>query len=162
VGHVRQTRIIDAPPQAVWNALNDISRTPQWVVGLVGAELVTPGPVGLHSVYIDYNRLGPFPQKTTWHITEFEPLVCQVHESTSRILPTTMTLGIAAVPGGTRLEMVVDYAFLPQLGKVGRWLERVLMNRMLGQVIAQNQAQLAAHLSREKRVTTGSHAAAPA
>jgi carbon monoxide dehydrogenase subunit G len=159
MGFVRQQRIIDATPQAIWNALNDIDRTPAWVVGLARAEQVTPGPMAKDSVYIDYNRLGPFLQKTTWMVTEFEPLVCLVHVSGSRVLPTTMTLGLSPADGGTRLVMIVEYAFLPQLGVVGRWLERVLMNRMLGQVIAQNQAQLAAYLRGQQPVATGIHAA---
>ena len=151
---VRHAGIIHAPLHEVWAALNDIAHTPEWVVGLERAELISPDEFGRGSVYIDYNRLGPFPQKTTWCITEFEPTVCQVHVSSSAIIPTTMTLGLTLAPGGTRLEFTVDYQFLPRFGALGRFLERTVMNRMIGSVITQNLANLDKRLAQRDPVAT--------
>lgn len=39
MGHAEAVRELGAPAAAVWHALNDIERTPEWVVGLVGGAL---------------------------------------------------------------------------------------------------------------------------
>lgn len=142
MGHVARASIIRAPVEAVWNALNDIDHTPQWVEGLVDAKLNMPGPYGVGSAYTDYNKIGPINQVTLWRVTVFEPITRQIHVSESKVLPTTMTLNLAPANGGTRIEQIVDYHFLPQLGPLGRLLENLLMNRMIGQVLAKNQANL--------------------
>ncbi len=146
MGRAEAATIIHAPAAAVWDSLNDITHTPDWVVGLVGAEVVTPGEYGLGAVYHDHNRLGPFPQVTAWRVTAFEPLRRQVHESKSKVLPTTMTLTLTPETDGTRLHMRVDYRLLPRLGIVSRALERLLMNRALSGVLKQNQTNLDAYL----------------
>jgi uncharacterized protein YndB with AHSA1/START domain len=147
MGYAEASTELNAPVEAVWDALNDIDHTPDWVVGLEAAEIVTSGPYGLRTVYHDHNRLGPFLQVTPWRITVFEPMTRQVHESGSRTLPSKMTLTLTPTAGGTRLQMTVEYHFLPRLEPVGRLLEKLLMNRMLAQVIAQNQAHLNTYLA---------------
>lgn len=154
MGHVEAELIVNAPPEAVWNCLNDIAHTPEWVVGLEAAEVVTPGPFGLGTVYHDHNRLGPFPQVTPWRITTFTPLTQQVHESESAALPSKMTLNLSPSPTGTHVVMTVDYQFLPRLGPVGRLLERVLMNRLLRQVLQQNLLNLDAYLASKSHQTS--------
>jgi hypothetical protein len=151
---VRHAHIIEAPLPVVWAALNDIDHTPEWVVGLERAEVVSPEPFGRGSIYIDYNRLGPFPQKTVWGITEFEPYVCQVHVSTSKIIPSTLTMGLSLAPKGVHVEMTIDFQFLPRFGALGRFLGRTLMTRMIGQVIAQNLENLNQRLKQRAPLTT--------
>lgn len=148
MGRAEVTTIIHAPAAAVWNSLNDITRTPEWVVGLEQAEITTPGAYGAGTSYTDYNRLGPALQTTPWHITAFEPMTRQVHVSESAALPTTMTLSLSPVPEGTRLHMLVEYRFMPRLGLFSRLVEAVMMNRALGGVLRQNQANLNAYLQR--------------
>ena len=153
MGYAEASTALNAPVEAVWNALNDIDHTPDWVVGLKAAAITTEGPYGEGTIYEDTNRLGPFLQVTPWRVTVFEPMTRQVHESESATLPSKMTLTLAPTPEGTRLTMSVDFHFLPRLGPVGRLLENLLMNRMLGQVIAQNQAQLNVYLKRQAKTT---------
>lgn len=160
---VRRTGLIHAPVEQVWAVLNDIDMTPAWVVGLERAEVVTSPPFGRGSVYIDHNRLGPILQRTPWAVTEFEPFVCQVHTSESRIIPSTLTIGMMPVSGGTRLEFDMEFTFLPALGPVGRLLERSVMRHMVAQVIEQNLANLDALLSPKAAPrATATHAAARA
>ena len=149
MGYVEAATTINAPVEAVWDCLNDIDRTPEWVTGLEAAEIKTAGPYGVGTVYYDYNRLGPFLQTTPWRITAFEPPSYQVHESESAVLPSKMTLNLSSTPEGTRLQMAVEYRFLPRLGPVSRLLEGLLMNRMLRQVLKQNQASLNDYLTGE-------------
>ncbi|MBZ0300201.1 MAG: SRPBCC family protein [Anaerolineae bacterium] len=149
MGTVEAGTIIHAPVKVVWDCLNDIDHTPEWVVGLVAAEIVTSGTYGEGSVYHDHNRLGPFLQTTPWTVTAFESLAHQVHESDSAALPSKMTLNVSPDPEGTYLEMIVEYRLLPRLGVVSRLLEQVLMNRMLKQVLKQNQANLNAYLTQQ-------------
>ncbi len=141
------TRTLHAPIQSVWDSLNDIDHTPDWVVGLERAERVTTGPYGLNSLYCDYNRLGPFPQATRWLVTEFDPMTRQTHVSESKALPSTIRFSLAAVPDGTQVEMSVEYRLLPALGPFSRLLESLFMNRALTQVIDQNLANLERHLA---------------
>lgn len=151
MGYVEAATTINAPVQAVWDALNDIDHTPEWVVGLEAAEVKTSGPFGAGTVYHDHNRLGPFPQVTPWEIIVFEPMTRQVHQSQSAALPSTMTLNLSPTAEGTRLQMIVEYRFLPRLGPVSRFLEGLLMNRLLKQVLRQNQANLNKYLGRQSR-----------
>ncbi|MBZ0293024.1 MAG: SRPBCC family protein [Anaerolineae bacterium] len=151
MGHVEKSSIIHAPVAVVWDTLNDIAHTPEWVVGLENSEITTEGPYGLGTIYIDYNRLGPFLQETPWHVTAFEPMTFQVHESKSATLPTSLTLSLMPVAEATRLTMTFDYHLLPVLGPVGRLLERLLMNRLIGQVVTQNMAQLDSYLQRQRQ-----------
>lgn len=147
MGWTEATTIIHAPVEAVWNSLNDIAHTPEWVVGLAGAELLTSGDFRRGSLYLDHNRLGPFPQSTLWNVTVFEPMERQVHVSKSAVLPSTMALNLTPVAEGTRLHMEVMYRFLPQLGFISRWFESAVMNRALQKVLLQNQANLNAYLT---------------
>lgn len=158
MGYVEAARLINAPVELVWQCLNDIDHTPEWVTGLEHAQITTAGPFGLGSVYTDYNRLGPFLQVTQWYITAFEPLTRQVHESVSSVLPSRMVLNLLPVRGGTHLQMIVEYSFLPRLGPVGRLLENLLMNRLLKQVLAQNQASLETYLAAKLDQTAAQYA----
>ncbi|MCC6617101.1 MAG: SRPBCC family protein [Anaerolineae bacterium] len=146
MGKVMAERIIEAPVEAVWRCLNDIDRTPEWVVGLEAAEIVTEGPFGVGTLYVDHNRLGPFPQVTPWRITEFEPMTRQTHVSESAALPSTISFLLAPTAVGTYVQMQVEFQVLPSTGVVGRALDTLLMSRMLKQVIAQNLDRLNAHL----------------
>lgn len=146
MGRAEANIIVGASIEAVWKSLNDISHTPEWVVGLDDAEIKTQGKVGMGTVYIDHNRLGPIPQKTEWTITAFEPLSRQIHESTSMVLPSTMILNLGRVSRGTHVQMIVKYRFLPMLGPVSKFLERFLMDRLLKQVLKQNLTNLNTYL----------------
>lgn len=149
MGRIDVATTVQAPLEAVWNCLNDIDHTPEWVVGLEAAAVTTPGPYGAGTVYHDYNRLGPFLQVTPWRITAFDPMTYQVHESESTMLPSRMILNLSPTPEGTRLQMIVEYRLLPRLGPVSRLLENLLFNRLLAGVLRQNQANLNAYLSRK-------------
>ena len=151
MGTVEAAATVHAPIEAVWGCLNDIAHTPEWVVGLEAAEVKTPGPYGLGAIYHDHNRLGPMLQVTPWRITAFEPETLQVHESESATLPSKMTLNLSPAPEGTRLQMIVEYRFLPWLGPVSRLIEAVLMNRLLKGVLRRNLANLNEYVARKSR-----------
>lgn len=149
MGQVTAKMIVSAPVEAVWNCLNDIDNTPRWVVGLERAEWVTKPPVAVGSIYIDYNRLGPFPQVTPWHVRAFQPMSHMIHESESALLPSRMTINIKSVLFGTEVEMIVEYRFLPKLGIISRVFESWVMNRALPQVLKQNLLQMEAYLQQQ-------------
>jgi uncharacterized protein YndB with AHSA1/START domain len=147
MGQVTADRTVHAPIEAVWQCLNDIDHTPQWVTGLAAAEIKTPGAYGVGTVYHDTNRLGPVLQVTPWRITVFDPMTRQVHESESTTLPSTMTLNLSPVPDGTQVQMIVHYRFLPRLGAVSRAFEGLVMNRLLKRVLTQNLTSFDAYLA---------------
>jgi uncharacterized protein YndB with AHSA1/START domain len=144
------TTIIHAPVETVWNVLNDIAHTPEWVVGLEKSEVVTDGDYGKGTIYNDYNRLGPFLQTTRWLVWVYEPMSRQAHVSSSAVLPTTMEITLTPVPEGTRLHMGVRYRLLPQLGFLSRIFEAAVMNRLLSQVLGQNQANVDVFMARQR------------
>jgi uncharacterized protein YndB with AHSA1/START domain len=147
MGQVEAIMTVNAPIEAVWHSLNDIDHTPEWVVGLEDAAVTTSGPYGVDTVYNDYNRLGPVLQVTPWTITVFEPMSRQVHESKSSFLPSKMILNLAPQAVGTRVQMIVEYQFLPRLGLIGRALEKLLMNHVLKGVLTQNLSNLNSYLA---------------
>ncbi len=147
MGYATAEKIIHSPIASVWNALNDIDHTPDWVTGLEDAKIETPGPYGKNTIYIDYNRLGSAIQTTAWHVTEFEPMARQVHVSKSNVLPSEMTLLLAPVGRATAVTMIVHYRLLPRLGVISRVLEYLLMNHLLTSVLKQNLASLDAYLA---------------
>lgn len=138
MGYVEASKTVQAPVEDVWNLLNDIDRTPEWVTGLERAEINTASPFGEGTIYTDYNRLGPIIQVTPWHITLFQPMSCQVHVSDSAALPSKMTLIVNPTENGTHVGMIVEYHFLPQLRGAGLILEELVMNRLLKGVLEQN------------------------
>lgn len=172
MGRAEANIIVGASAEAVWNCLNDIDHTPEWVVGLHDAEIKTKGAYGVDTIYNDYNRLGPIPQKTAWTITEFEPLSRQVHESKSAVLPSTMIINLGRVSKGTHIQMIVKYRFLPFLGPVSTFLEKHLMDKLLKRVLKQNLNNLNTYLlyhflyqrqgEVEKPVEVEKHVARPA
>ena len=153
MGYVEAARLINAPVETVWNSLHDIARTPEWVVGLEKAEITTSGPPGEGTIYMDYNRLGPFLQVSPWHITTFEPMRQQVHESHSKTIPSRLTLNLAPAAGGTHLQFIMEFQFLPQLRPVGQLLENLLLKRMISQIIHQNLVNLDAYLTAQAQAT---------
>ena len=150
MGQVEASATLAASIESVWECLNDIHHTPEWVVGLEKAELKTPGPYGHGAVYHDINRVGPFRQVTPWLVSTFEPMSRQMHESTSRVLPSTMTLRLLPDTDGTRLVMTVEYRFLPRLGRLSSLFESWLMNRLLARVLKQNLLQLSGYLEHRR------------
>ena len=152
MGFAQAATIINAPVDLVWNSLNDIEHTPQWVVGLEKAEVQQTARFGVGTVYLDYNRLGAQLQVTTWRIAVYEPMRRQVHVSSSANLPSTMTLTLTPEETGTFLHMTVAYRFMPRLGVISRVLERLVMNRVLSGIVRQNQQNLNAYLSQRSVV----------
>lgn len=148
MGYAETVATIHAPVEAVWNCLNDIAHTKEWVTGLDNAELITAGVYGVGSRYYDYNRIGPFPQTTLWEVTDFEPMIFQVHVSDSAALPSAISFTLSSDTEGTQVRMAVEYRFLPRLGAFSRFLERLVMNRLIGTMISQNLANLDVYLGR--------------
>ncbi len=146
MGYAQAAKIINAPVEDVWFALNDVKNTPKWVVGLENAEVITTGAYGLGTIYNDYNRLGTMHQITAWHITEFEPMSHQVHISESASLPLKMTLNLSPTSQGTFLEMSVEFQFMPRWGVLGQFLETLLMKHLLRSVLTQNIDRLNKYL----------------
>ena len=152
MSRVERSIIINAPASAVWNLLDDLQHTPDWVVGLERVENITPGPVRVGTVYHDIDRIGPFLQRTSWTITAFEPMSQQIHVSESSVLPSTMILNITLEGAGVRFEQIVEYRFLRQLGLFSRLLEKVLMNHLLKLAFKQIQANLKAHIEQQQSI----------
>jgi hypothetical protein len=147
---VERSIILNTSSSNVWNVLNDLQHTPDWVVGLERTENITPGPVGVGTIYHDINRIGPLLQRTPWTITEFEPMSRQVHVSESSVLPSTMILTITPEGAGVRFEQIVEYRFLPQLGPLSRLLEKAVMNRLLKLAFKQIQANLKTYIEQQQ------------
>jgi len=142
MGMVEAVRAIKAPVESVWNCLSDIEHTPEWVIGLKSVKVTSDSPRGVGTSYHDYNQIGPFVQASSWSITSFDPMTKQIHESTSSLLPTTITFNLMPMADGTFVHMVVDYRFWPRLGIASRVFERLVMNHLLGLILRKNLGNL--------------------
>lgn len=137
--------IVGASIETVWNCLNDITHTSNWVNGLVNAEIITRGRYGKGSVHVQHSRTGLLPT-STWTVTAFEPRSRQVHVLQSAVLPAALTIAVNPVAQGTQIRINLDYRFLPMLGSVSRGLERLIMDKRMKQVLKQNLASFNTYL----------------
>lgn len=138
--------IVGASIETVWNCLNDITHTSNWVNGLVNAEIITRGKYGKGSIHVQHSRAGLLPLTTTWAVTAFEPRSRQVHISQSAALPAALTIYVSRVAQGTQIQIGLDYRFLPMLGAVSRGLERFVLDKRMKQALKQNLASFNTYL----------------
>ena len=101
---------IDAPPEKVWEFVNDIKRAPDWIAFV--DRIVSGGdePAQLGSVWRDYGGPAGFARsEKEWRVTEFDPpnrSVLEGHgQGLDRIIATTT---LTPSGEGTRLHWTID------------------------------------------------------
>ena len=70
---IEQCTSMNAPPRAVWQAVEDISSHPRWMRDAVSVEFVTEQKAGVGTEFRCLTRIGPFTNRDVLRVTEWIP-----------------------------------------------------------------------------------------
>jgi uncharacterized protein YndB with AHSA1/START domain len=120
-------RQIQAPPEVVWEVLNDFGEIQRWSPGVKYSVLTSEGPVGLGSTrHCDFTPMGRAEER----IETYEPLqrmtVRLYDMAWMPLVDATADFRLAASDGGT--DLTFHYSFTPNL--LGRLMGRVFGSQM--------------------------------
>lgn len=136
---VVETRLeIDAPPEAVWDFISDLSRTAEWVT-FTDEMLEVPDEAAVGAVYREYGGVGPKKGESTWEITAFDPPREQVHEGDLGVMEPTLTMRVEPAGDGAVLTHHVEFEFLPDLRPVGWLMEKLFVVRTFRKGLRETQ-----------------------
>jgi len=126
--HVEESTHIEAPPEAVWELLSDLSRIPEYVY-FVREVFDISGPADLDVVYKERAKPGLFESVSEWRITVFEPPRRQAHECAMPEMDASVMSHLEPEDGGTRYSLSMDFAVLPRIRPLGVLLENLFVRR---------------------------------
>ena len=126
--HVEESTHVEAPPEAVWKLLCDLSRIPEYVY-FVREVFDISGPADLGVVYKERAKPGLFESVSEWRITVFEPSRRQAHECAMAEMDATVTSRLEPENGGTRHYLSMDFVILPRIRPLGVLLENLFVRR---------------------------------
>ncbi len=98
---------IDRDPQEVWGYLADLENLPEWNYAIVSTRQVSPGPVGVGTVY-EQERSIPERTTETLQITRFEPTHRLTVQGTLGPFHADVSYSIDEVGGASLLTNVAD------------------------------------------------------
>lgn len=133
---------IDAPVEVVWGLCSDIVRAPEWVTVMRELVETTENPVVEGTTYTELSKVGPKEGETTWHVTAFEPLERQVHETAGTEMEATLTMAVEEDGDGTRLLHRTAYRMFPGFRPLGWLVERLFARRTMARELAASVANL--------------------
>lgn len=139
---------IDAPPEAVWSFISDLSRTPEWVT-FTDEMLEVPNETEVGAVYREYGGVGPKKDESTWRVTAFDPPREQVHEGDLGVMRPTLTMRVEPTDGGSHLTHRVEFRFLPKVRPIGWLMEKVFVERAMREGLRESQLNAKEILERE-------------
>jgi uncharacterized protein YndB with AHSA1/START domain len=122
---LRETAVIPAPVERVWEVLSATNRYAEWVA-VVREVTDHHGEATVGRTYSERNTvLGPLTTRSTWTVREVEPMTRRVDTGTGFPLVRDLTSAflLRPVPEGTELTYEVTYDFA--LGALGRVIDRV-------------------------------------
>lgn len=71
MARVRVSRVIDAPPAAVWRVVSDIAGHARWQVDVRAIEFTTPEQRAVGASYLCHTQLGPIRMTIPMTVTEW-------------------------------------------------------------------------------------------
>lgn len=97
---------IQASPEAVYNAIADVSRMPSWSPELRSVRVPYEGPLKFGDVFAGVNKKGIQVWRTTSKVTKSEaPKVFEIEVTGLRLPVSTWRYEIEPVAGGSRLTV---------------------------------------------------------
>ena len=124
---------IAAPPDVIWALMCDPHRYPELADPTDRMLSVPDEEFGVGYVYREYGGIPPFKAETTWRVTEFEPMLRQVHLGDDGTVLLDLTVELEPIEIGTR--------FTERLKMKPRWYLRPI-NAILWPLFMRNRAQL--------------------
>ncbi|MFJ2837997.1 SRPBCC family protein [Nocardia sp. NPDC087230] len=116
------SRAIPATPERAWELISDTGLYPVWVAHTV-AMLSVDGAADIGVTYRERSRiLGPLAWTTHWTVTEYLPLVRQVHHGTGLPFVTDLSIEFDLIPEQDRRTTTVGFtiSFMPTSAVLGR------------------------------------------
>lgn len=133
MGRITLRTTIDASPEVVFDALADIERMPEYSTLTKGLAYITPGPVQTGTYWREENPIGAIPTTGDWWVEEFDRPDRFVFEGEASFVNARVVFDVEDRAGRSYVEQVTTYEFLPQLGPLGRFLDRLAFKRVLAQ-----------------------------
>lgn len=115
---VEASRVVNAPPQRVFDELTDFASSPKWLEGVSEAASLTPGPVGVGSRFTQTRTTMGRASKVEGAVLAHDPprkLVLDIRRDGKPAGVVTWTL--APEGAGTRVGCHIDFQ-LPGLMKI--------------------------------------------
>jgi len=117
---------IEAPPESVWPVMSGVERWHEWTASITGVERLDAGPFA-PGARARVRQPGLPPAE--WKVTALEPGRSFTWESRAPGVHVTAHHEVAAMAGGTRATLWIDYAGV--LGKLIGRLTRGINERYL-------------------------------
>ncbi len=117
-GHIAVDVVVDAPPQAVWDAVTDWPRQSEWMLGTTVRATHLDG-VGVGAGLEAFTGVGRAGFLDTMVITEWDPPWRCVVQHTGQVVKGLGVFEVLALPGGRSRFVWAEELDLP-LGVLGR------------------------------------------
>jgi uncharacterized protein YndB with AHSA1/START domain len=112
--------VVAAPRQIVWDLIADPARHTDFGTYVSEVTVVTPGPIGLGTVYTETSGPRGLRSRSEWRITTFEPPQRLVHEGREPAMRSVFTWTLEAVGAdSTRLSQHGVYVMFPAFARSG-------------------------------------------
>lgn len=113
---LKQTIVVDRRIRDVFQYAGDFENVEQWDPGVSESKKVTPGPVGVGTVYSVVVKSGPSQIPMRYVVTEYTPPNRVVLEGEGKRLKATDSVTFEEEGPGTKITYVADLAFSGLLG----------------------------------------------
>ena len=70
---ITSTIEIDRPQQEVWAYVDDVQKQPNWQASLAASRIVSDGPIGVGTRFVQTRQIPGGARETTNEITEYDP-----------------------------------------------------------------------------------------
>jgi len=123
---------IRAPRQVVWDLMCDPSRYSEFGNITDEAHIVSDGPFGEGSVYLESGKVAGMKYKTEWTVTHFDPISVQVHVGVESSMELELTWTLDEIDAeNTRAIQVVNVTMMPKFRPLGVLLEKLFVTRKM-------------------------------
>jgi dehydrogenase/reductase SDR family protein 12 len=140
---LKQTIKVDRPIREVFQYAGDFENLEQWDPGVSESKKVTPGPVGVGTVYNVVVKSGPWRIPMEYAVTEYAPPVRVVLEGKGKSIRAVDSITFEERPNGTEVAYIADLSFSGRLASAESMmkgmLDRVGRKAMAGLEAALNE-----------------------
>lgn len=135
---VTVSRVISAPPQAIWRVLNDTSRYAEWVPATLEVTR-NDGEGVVGATYDERNRVvGPIKGDSRWRVVEADEKH-SLHEGEGLPLVKNLSIEFRTQPVGEATEVTSVLRYDTTLGPLGALIDKLAH----GQTVAAQEQALA-------------------
>ncbi|UCC99777.1 MAG: SDR family NAD(P)-dependent oxidoreductase, partial [Phycisphaerales bacterium] len=142
---LKQTIRVDRPVRDVFRYAGDFENVEQWDPGISESKKVTPGPVGVGTVYNVLVKSGPWRIPMQYTVTEYAPPNRVVLEGEGKRIRALDSITFEERPNGTEVIYTADLSFSGALASaepvMKGMLDRVGRKAIVGLEISLNERE---------------------